>query len=631
MRIRVTGCGKRLVRLSRIGLAIAGALLACGAPASTGTEIGQVQDPHYGEGLFDFFQQKYFSAITDLTVAQHFHRLKHHEQDGELLLGGLYLSYGLHREAGEIFGRLIEQGARPDVRDRAWFYLGKIRYQRGYTDEALEAVARIQGRLPGDLEPERQVLHAYLLMAKEQYADAVKVLQELKTNSDWAAYGRYNLGVALIKAGKKTEGVALLEEIGKDKAKTEEMKALRDKANVALGFAAIQDNAPWQAQRYLEQVRLRGLMSNKALLGMGWAHSEAEDYRQALAVWLELRHRDTADSATQESLLAVPYAYGKLAAHRQALDNYEYAVAAYNREITRLDDAIVEIRSGKLVDQLLQEDQKGEAGWLWRLEKLPDTPESHFLLYVLASHDFQEALKNYRDLRFLSNNLSEWEQNMAIYKDMITTRRQRFATLLPKVKSEQQARSIARFETQRDQFASEIRRIEETGDARALASVQEQDWLSRLARIERNLGRLGVSPEATAIREKYRVLRGIVDFDMSATFVPRLWESQRAMKELDEALAEAKRRNAALTEAYARAPKGFTEFEQRAAELRKRIVVLRQRVAEVSKAQETHLANLAIDVLKQQQERLYAYITQAKFAVAQIYDDAVRAQESVPQ
>ena len=53
-------------------------------------------------------------------------------------------SYGLTREAGEIFATMIDRGASPKVRDRAWFYLAKIRYQRGYLAEAEEALA--QGR-----------------------------------------------------------------------------------------------------------------------------------------------------------------------------------------------------------------------------------------------------------------------------------------------------------------------------------------------------------------------------------------------------------------------------------------------------------------------------------------------------
>ena len=77
-------------------------------------------------------------------VSQHFDRVAQHADEAEVLRGGLLLSYGLHKEAGEIFAQLIEKGAAPPVRDRAWFYLAKIRYQRGFLAEAEEAMARIE-------------------------------------------------------------------------------------------------------------------------------------------------------------------------------------------------------------------------------------------------------------------------------------------------------------------------------------------------------------------------------------------------------------------------------------------------------------------------------------------------------
>jgi len=54
----------------------------------------KVQDLYYGEVLFYFFQDDYFSALTRLMAAQERGRLPHHADDAELLLGGLYLSVG---------------------------------------------------------------------------------------------------------------------------------------------------------------------------------------------------------------------------------------------------------------------------------------------------------------------------------------------------------------------------------------------------------------------------------------------------------------------------------------------------------------------------------------------------------
>ena len=77
-------------------------------------------------------------------------RLAPHDDEAEVLRGGMLLSYGLHREAGEVFAQLLDAGAKPAVQDRARFFLAKIRYQRGLLPEALDALARLAAtcRLP---------------------------------------------------------------------------------------------------------------------------------------------------------------------------------------------------------------------------------------------------------------------------------------------------------------------------------------------------------------------------------------------------------------------------------------------------------------------------------------------------
>ena len=64
------------------------------------------------------------------------------------MLGGLYLSYGEHRLAGEIFERVLAQSVDPELNDRAWFFLAKIWYQRGYLAEAEAALGRIPALCP---------------------------------------------------------------------------------------------------------------------------------------------------------------------------------------------------------------------------------------------------------------------------------------------------------------------------------------------------------------------------------------------------------------------------------------------------------------------------------------------------
>jgi hypothetical protein len=64
--------------------------------------------------------------------------------------------------------------------------------------------------------------------------------------------------------------------------------------------------------------------------------------------------------------------------------------------------------------------------------------------------------------------------------------------------------------------------------------------------------------------------------------------------------------------------------------LRARVDRARADVSSAARAQEAHLAELAEAELARRREQIATYITQARFAVAQIYDQAVRATEKTP-
>ncbi|UCH16950.1 MAG: hypothetical protein JSW36_14810, partial [Burkholderiales bacterium] len=167
----------RIAALAALACAAAFAPAALAQVADSARLV--IRDPHYGDTLFHFYQSHYFSAVTGLMASQHFDRVSQHADEAEVLRGGLLLSYGLHAEAGAIFARLIDKGAPPAVRDRAWYYLAKIRYQRGLPSEAEVALARVEGRLPGELQDDRWLLQAQLLMARGDYAAAAAVLRDL--------------------------------------------------------------------------------------------------------------------------------------------------------------------------------------------------------------------------------------------------------------------------------------------------------------------------------------------------------------------------------------------------------------------------------------------------------------------
>jgi tetratricopeptide (TPR) repeat protein len=621
-----------LRRLAGATLAAVVLAMAGGCATSTAKKEAQgrvVKDPHYGDTLFYFFQTRYFTSVTNLMVSQHFERLPSHTDDAEILRGGLFLSYGLHKEAGEIFAQLIERGAPPPIRDRAWFYLAKIRYQRGLLAQAEEAVNRITHWLTPELEEERILLKANLLMARGEFAGAAKELELVRAKTGPALYARFNLGVALIKGGEIERGAMQLDEVGKAPATTEEYFALRDKANLALGFSALQTNKPEQARVYLERVRLNGMLATKALLGFGWSAAALKQPQTALVPWTELADRAPADAAVLEAKLAVPYAFAELGAFGQALDGYKKAIAVFERENTDLDESISAIRSGKLLAGLMERNPGEEMGWFWNITELPEMPHSGHLAQVLAQHEFQEAFKNYRDLAFLSQNLNRWQESLGALNDMLVNRRQAFADRLPIVQARERTLSIAELERKRDDVTNDLAAADQEADGVALADARERDLLDRFERVRKLLEAAGSErdPELDALRERFRRVAGALSWQLSDQFAARMWDAKKSLKEIDEGLVEAHDRDAALARAQNDEPVRFDQLGSRIAELDTRLRAMTPRVATLLAEQQQYVQNLAVAALEQQKERLASYGTQARFAVAQIYDRARLARE----
>src|ERR1700736_3971834 len=117
------------------------------APDPNGLPPQDVKDLHYGDVLFYFYQDDYFDSITRLLAARQLNRIPHTEGEAELLLGGLYLSLGEHVEAGNIFEKLLNANTSEAVRNKAWFYLGKVWYQRGYLQESERALRQGSGKV----------------------------------------------------------------------------------------------------------------------------------------------------------------------------------------------------------------------------------------------------------------------------------------------------------------------------------------------------------------------------------------------------------------------------------------------------------------------------------------------------
>jgi hypothetical protein len=587
----------------------------------------RVRDLHYGDALFHYYQHDDFEALTRLSAYEYWKRMPHHEEDAQLLIGGLYLALGMHNEAGKRFEVLLKDPVPSGVRNVAWFYLAQVWYARGYLDEAGKALARVNGRMSPDLEAHKELLLGNVLIHQGKLDEAVALLSGWRGTFSWSAYARFNLGVALVRSNRLADADPLLTVVGSQPAANEEMLALRDRANLALGFAYLQANQPAKALPALERVRLKGPYSNKALLGTGWADAALGDYQGALAPWMELHNRNVLDSAVQESYLAVPYAFGKLNADAQSAQYYESAVESFDAENGRLDAAITRIEQGDMLKGVLASGRGAEQpyGWFWQLKTLPDAPESRYLYTVLAGYDFQEGLKNYRDLVHMGDMLNRGDDSMDAFQDMVDTREHAYAQRLPRVDALLASDAVQHLQQRDVDLAGQLQTLEARHEVAALGTDTEREQWARIQRIEAALAAAPDTPDNVELRERLALVKGVLYFRLNDAYNARLWEAHRALKDLNLALHEAQSRWIRVEQARRNVPTNTGEFAERIAALKARLDAMQVRLAATEQRQSDYLAQVAVSELEDQKARLAAYQVQARFALAEMYDRSVHA------
>src|SRR4029078_7560376 len=167
---------------------------------------------------------------------------------------------------------------------------------------------RIQGKVPDAIRDDVEFLRANVDLAMGKPAEAVTVLQPLRSDANLSGVVAYNLGIALLEEGHADEAVRQLDAAGQLAASDDAGLAIRDKSNLVLGALLFESARYDDAKRSLDRVRLEGPFSNQALLRAGFSEAQAKQYDRALVPWPVLAEREPTDAAVQEAMLALPSA-----------------------------------------------------------------------------------------------------------------------------------------------------------------------------------------------------------------------------------------------------------------------------------------------------------------------------------
>ena len=462
------------------------ALIASTAQISTvhanSDEEVKLRDLKYGTILFDYYQQNYFASLIGYEVANSRGELNHQIDEARLLHGGMTLSYGLPDEAESIFQQLLNakdkketnEEINEEVRNKAWFYLAKMYYQKGEANKAGETLNYISGDIPQDIHNEYNYLATLINIRNKNLTSAEEALNSVMKGSVFEPYLIFNLASSQLKNGDTPNSEVNFQKVidyGTNHPE-EEFQVLADRAKQALAHIDIEQEDLLAAWLHLQFVRTTGLYSNRALLSYGWSAIKLERYDIAIPALRALDRRSISIAEVQEAKVLLGHLYEQQKAPRTALKQYLLAEKSFASGIESIESARRVIAGQRIPEEFVinLDAMMDETDWYGSQPSLDYNKLTPFLIDLMSSNSFHVVLKELRDLYALRENLNYWSRQAQEHQLIIRHRRQGWS-------SERLGNFIDDSRIQKDAMEVEISEL--ALHAKTL-SVKEQDRFAPL-------------------------------------------------------------------------------------------------------------------------------------------------------
>lgn len=564
--------------------------------------------------------------------------------DPLLLKGGISLAYGLEEQAADIFDQVLKQAADPKTQTQAWLLLGKALFQKQDYTLASNALANITlDNADEHLDPLDKDEWIYtqsqlytinssgVNQSQRQARDSSYWLESLTANSIYRQYVTYNKGLAQLQDGQYLASLSTLDAVGKENNSflpdifsgwfgplradnSNELAALRDRANLTLGYAHLKNQQTLPSIEAFKRVRLDSIDTDSALLGYGWAAAQREEFQVAVSVWKQLQQKPHRNEFVMESFLASAFAYEQAFAPTQAIANLNLGLKRYAQEVRFLKQSM------ETVDDTFFLNLGKNASWA---DSIPE-----HLSDIMLSNEFRSQLSWLSDSIEIERSLKQWQTRLNTYDLMLDERQQENAVRVEDLQNNRTLGKLSQLKTRRDQLNNRLEQA--TNDPLLLADEQQLAWLNRLEgaiarhqRIVERKSQLSQAPLKESYQQRLKRLQGILIWDASEDSSRRAWQSKKALSELDRMIIKTNAQQSLLRSALNRPP----QYQNQ----RDRISVLRgslsEKLAANQQAQNALLVTLRksfANKLKEQLDQLQSYQIQAQLAIVRLNDKAYR-------
>ncbi|NVJ60208.1 MAG: hypothetical protein HWE27_07460 [Gammaproteobacteria bacterium] len=365
----------------------------------------------WGNVLFEYYQKDYFEALIEYEYAKTINNDTAKSDYGQMLQGGMLLSYGQAKQSQEIFDRVLARSADPLVRNRAWYYLANLYYHKSEPEKAHQSLAKISGPVPSDLFPEFYHLTSLINSDVENLAQAENILSQVPEDSKHYPYVLFNVAIGQLRSNELKKSLINLTKVNQYAARSEEHASLSDRATHGLAQLALKSGNLPTAWANLQKIRTNGLYSNRGLLTYAWTAIKIKQFNEAIPALEILQSRDIAIPEVQEAKVLLAHLYEQQGAPRKALKSNLISIDEFAKGINRVAEARDIIAKQNVPEEFVRNLDViiDDSDWFGAQPSIDYQKLTPFLIDLMSSRILNETLKELSDLYAIKKNLENWE------------------------------------------------------------------------------------------------------------------------------------------------------------------------------------------------------------------------------
>jgi tetratricopeptide (TPR) repeat protein len=578
------------------------------------------------EAYYHFFLGDYLTAATRLKLAEEIPGTSEKVlNDTRLLLGGLYISWGMYRPATVLFDHWVTRFPPGGKRNELLLLIERLQYRRALYRDAIETYAML---IPDESFPSMD--HARYLAGMSRYMlgwfeEAIRLMESIPEDSVYFPFARLAMAQSYVQLNDDQKALSILKELDRMNPRGDPVvRALTEKSRLNTGLLMIEQGQYQEARPVLSSISATSPFFPDALFGEGWADFNARRYSQALPYFQEL-YQDFPDHPyALEGLISIGGIYQRIGAAAKSLQSYGEALQIYDRRAANIRKLQARVR-----------DRSQLAGWLDGSGAVQDDP----LDELLDDDRIRYQISQYREIASLSSYLDRKLTEMGVFKIMLDHRQEVFRGHLPTLRGFLAENPVSRLQQRERRLHSRIEDAIRNEEVTALATPREGEALNQLAvaedkgkSLEKKFGRSEFqSPERAELKKelqtanrKLALLHGEILWNIITEAPGRIDDFRREANGLEAGLAALDVRETRLTDS-------IPSLENRLDRLRKRIdgaqrslLQKRELTGELRMKMIPSLQASLLNALDKKQDRMERFAAAARLSQIQILDSNSR-------